>query len=303
MSNNTIRKATPLDLTLLLLLTIIWGSGFIAIKVAVPQTGPVWLAASRVCIGFLVLLPWFFYRGLVLPASRKSWGHLFVISILNVTVPFILISWAELTISAGVTSLLLGFGPLMALIFAHLTTDDDKINRHKLIGLVLGFFGISLIIGGEAFTDLGGETFLAQLAVIGATLCYASSGAMIRKINDVPPVRLASLILGLASIQLVAVGFYYGPPDFTAISFEAWFSILYLGLLPTGLATILRYRLIWSIGASFYTLGLNLIPVVGILLGALILSEKDRSDDLGGPCPYFGWPFCRPKKTKTRQNK
>ncbi|WP_319485377.1 DMT family transporter [uncultured Cohaesibacter sp.] len=273
MANHTIRKPTPLDLSLMLFLTLVWASSFIAIKVAVPETGPVWLAATRVAIGFLVLLPWTLYKGLVMPGSIRSWLNLLVISLLNVSVPFMLISWAELTITAGIASLLLGTGPLLSLIFSHLTTHDDKFNRFKLVGIAFGFFGIMLVVGNEALQSVGTGSVIAMVAVLGASVCYAISGAMIRQVKDIPPTRLATVILGFSSVELIGLGLLDGLPDVAAISGKAWVSLLFLGLLPTGLATILRYRLIWSIGASFFSLGMNLIPVFGVILGAVLLSE------------------------------
>ncbi|WP_319413809.1 DMT family transporter [uncultured Cohaesibacter sp.] len=274
MANHTIRKPTPLDLFLMLFLTLVWASSFIAIKVAVPETGPVWLAAIRVCIGFVVLLPWTLYRGILLPSSAASWINMLIISLLNVSVPFMLISWAELTISAGIASLLLGTGPLLALILSHLTTHDDKFNRFKVIGIILGFSGITLVVGHEALQSVGNGSVIAMIAVLGASLCYAISGAMIRKVKDIPPTRLATLILGFASMELIGLGLLQGLPPLSSISDKAWISLIFLGLLPTGLATILRYRLIWAVGASFFSLGMNLIPVFGVILGALLLSEK-----------------------------
>ena len=268
-----IRKPTPIDLSGMLFLTIVWASSFIAIKVAVPQTGPIWLATMRVCIGFAILLPWTIYRGAILPRTAKSWTTLIIISLLNVTVPFLLISWAELTISAGITSLLLAVGPLFALILSHLTTHDDKINQFKLIGIAFGFTGIALVVGREALQDMRISTILAQIAVLGASLCYAVSGAMIRKVSDLPPTRMATVILGMASIELLTLGFMKGMPDFSALDGNGWTSLLYLGLLPTGIATIMRYRLIRTIGASFFALGMNLIPVFGVIMGAVFLAE------------------------------
>ncbi len=273
MPPNTIRRPTPIDLAGLLFLTIIWSSAFVAIKVAVPHTGPFWLAAIRVCIGFLVLLPWMLYRGLVLPKGAKNWLFLLAVSLLNVSVPFLLISWAELTISAGITSLLLGTGPLLSLILSHLTTHDDKISLPKLIGITFGFTGIALVVGRGALADLGSGHILAQFAVLGASLCYALSGAMIRKITTIPPTRLATIILGMASVELLLLASWNGLPDFTAIDGTSWLSLIYLGLLPTGIATIMRYRMIRTIGASFFSLGMNLIPIFGVLMGAVLLSE------------------------------
>ncbi len=271
--SQAIRKPTALDLASLLFLTFIWSSAFLAIKVAVPQTGPIWLATIRVLIGFVVLLPWMLYRGIILPKGMRNWGLLIFFSLINVTLPFLLISWAELTISAGITSLLLGSGPLLALVLAHFTTQDDKISWPKLLGIAFGFTGVALVVGGQALDDVGDTALLSLLAVLAASFCYALSGALVRKITDIPPTRLATLVLGLCSIQLLALAFHEGLPDFTRIDDKGWFSLIFLGLLPTGVATILRYRLINTIGASFFSLGLNLIPVFGIILGAIVLSE------------------------------
>ena len=273
MMTKSIRKPTPADLASMLFLTIVWASAFIAIKVAVPQTGPVWLATMRTVLGFAVLLPWTLYRGLVLPHTPRSWGMLFLVSIFNVSLPFLLISWAELTISAGITSLLLATGPLLALVLSHVTTHDDKINLNKMIGIACGFSGIALVVGRDALDEVSLGTILSQLAVLGASLCYAISGAMIRKVTDIPPTRMATVILGMASLELLILGILDGVPDFTALSGDAWMSLLYLGVLPTGLATIMRYRLIQTVGASFFSLGMNLIPVFGVILGALLLAE------------------------------
>ncbi|MCV6548335.1 MAG: DMT family transporter, partial [Cohaesibacter sp.] len=217
--------------------------------------------------------PWMLYRGIILPKGAKNWIILLFFSLINVTIPFLLISWAELTISAGVTSLLLGSGPLLALVLAHFTTKDDKISWPKLLGIAFGFSGIALVVGGQALNDVEDTALLALLAVLAASFCYALSGALVRKITDIPPTRLATLVLGLCSLQLLALGLWEGLPNFEKIDAKSWACLIYLGLLPTGLATILRYRLISTVGASFFALGLNLIPVFGVIMGALILSE------------------------------
>ncbi|WP_319529011.1 DMT family transporter [uncultured Cohaesibacter sp.] len=273
MPPHAIRKPTLGDLSILIFLSIVWASSFVAIKVVVHHTGPVWLSAMRVCVGFLVLVPWTLYRGLVLPTSPRTWVFLVGVSLLNTTIPFLLVSWAELSISAGITSLLLATGPFMALILSHLTTDDDKINIYKLLGIVLGFTGIATVVGREAFSDIGHSSLVALFAVLGASFCYGVSGAIIRQINDLPPTRMATIILGLSSIELLALGLYHGLPDFGGIDSEAWMALLYLGVLPTGLATILRYRMIWTVGASYFGLFMNLIPIFGVILGAVLLSE------------------------------
>lgn len=268
-----LRKPTFADYALLLALVLIWASAFLAIKVAVPETGPVWLATIRVLIGFAVLLPFALLRGWQWPDGARQWRFLLAIAFLNVALPFFLISWAELTITAGIASLLMGVGPLFALIASHLFTDDDKFTPLKLLAVMVGFSGILLVVGGDALRGLGGN-LLPQLAALGGSACYVASGILIRKLGNFPPVRLSCLVLMMSSaLLLVPALLFVDMPDFSSISGKTWLLLLYLGLFPTGIAYVLRYRLIQAIGMSAFSLGLNLIPVAGVFMGAVLLGE------------------------------
>lgn len=267
-----IRKPNKLDYSLLLMLVIIWASAFLAIKIVVPETGPLWLAAIRVVIGFIVLLPWALWRGFIWPTQFRQWRLLLAIAALNVAAPFFLISWAELTIDAGIASLLMGVGPFLALVASHFFTEDDKFTPAKLLAVLLGFTGILVVVGADAILGLG-QNLPSQLAALCGSACYVASGILIRRLEGFPPVRLSCLVLGIASIILVTcAGVIDGPPDLS-ISGTAWLFLIYLGLLPTGIGYILRYRLIQTIGVSAFALGLNLIPVFGIAMGAAFLGE------------------------------
>lgn len=267
----TIKHASFPDIALIALTALLWASAFTAIKVAVPETGPFWLAAIRVLIGFAVLLPYALYRGFRLPRSRDMWLLVIGMSLLNVVFPFILISWAELTIDAGVTSLLMGTGPFFALLGSHLLTTDDRLTPHKLIGVSLGFLGILVIVGSDAIGGVG-QNLTAQLACVLGTLCYVGAGLLIRRI-DIPPGRLACLALGISGIVLVLLAIWQDGAPPLDLSSEASISLIYLGLLPTGFAYMLRFYLIRKIGYSTFSIGLNLIPVFGVLLGLVLLGE------------------------------
>ena len=269
---NRIEHATVPDLLLVVLTALIWGSAFTAIKVAVPETGPYWLAASRVTIGFLVLVPYAMWRGFVLPATAWMWFLVALMAVFNVVVPFLLISWAELSIDAGVTSLLMGTGPFFAIIGSHLFTTDDKLTPTKALGVILGFCGVLTIVGFDAFSGLGRSNLLAQIACFLGSMSYVASGLLVRKI-DIPPGRLACLALGISSLCLLIIALLADGMPSPDISAEASFALVYLGLLPTGFAYLLRFYLIRKIGYSTFAIGLNLIPVFGIFLGVLLLGE------------------------------
>ena len=267
-----ITKPSPFDYAMMGLTALVWASAFIAIKVVVPETGPLWLAAWRVVIGFLVLLPYAIWRGIIWPADGRMWLLIAVIAVFNVVIPFFLISWAEKTIDAGVASLLMGTGPFLALIGSHFSTNDDRITAPKMFAVVLGFMGVGLIVGVDAFSGLGGETVLSQLAAMGGALSYVVAGLLVRK-TDMPPVRLGCLVLGMGSAILIALALMFDGWPTMGISALAFWSLIYLGLVPTGLGQILRFVLIKKVGYAAFSLSLNLIPVLGVGLGALLLGE------------------------------
>lgn len=267
-----IREPTRLDLGLMVMTSLMLASGFIAMRVAVPETGPVWLAAIRVGIGFLVLLPYAIWRGMVWPASPTQWMLIAGMALLNVVAPFILIGWASKSVEASVLSLLMGTGPFLALIGSHLMTDDDRLTRRKLLSVLLGFSGIIVLVGPSVFNGLSGNSLMGQLAALGASFCYVAAGLLIRRIA-MPPVRLAGLALAIGSVVLfplaliaegLPTGVYSGP----VIG-----AMVFLGLFPTGLAYILRFSLIRTVGYTRFSLSINLVPVFGVVLGVLILDE------------------------------
>lgn len=267
-----IRAPTRLDLSLMVLTALIWASGFIAIRIAVPETGPVWLAAIRVGIGFLVLLPYAIWRGMVWPESRGQWGLIVGMALLNVVVPFVLIAWAGRTIGAGELSLLMGVGPFLALIGSHFMTDDDRLTARKLVSVLLGFAGIVVLFGPSLAAGLASSSLLAKLATLGASVCYVTAGLLIRRIT-LPPVRLACLALAIGTAALIPLALIAeGLPE-TGLSSPALLSLIYLGVFPTGVAYILRFTLIRTIGYSRFSLSINLIPVFGVALGVIILGE------------------------------
>ncbi|MFN0263879.1 DMT family transporter [Tepidamorphus sp. 3E244] len=270
-SQPAIRAATPLDLSLLVLLAAVWGSAFMAIKIGVVESGAVWLVALRVLIGFLVLLPWALYRGWIWPSTRSEWRLIVALAALNVLIPFFLISWAQSQIPSSTTALLMGVGPLLAMGIAHFTSSDDKFTTRKAVAVTLGFAGVMTVLGFEALHGLGGGILPPAAALI-ASCCYISSGVLVRRIPHIPPVRLSALVLGLASAVFLPFALVtQGPPP--ALSAQALSAIVYLGLFPTGLAYILRYHLVRKIGLSLFAHVGNLIPLFGLAFGVLLLGE------------------------------
>ncbi|MEP3277117.1 MAG: DMT family transporter [Stappiaceae bacterium] len=267
-----IRKPTTLDIAILVFLAAIWGSAFLGTKIAVAEVTPVDIVFIRVAIGFVILLPWCLWRGWLWPVSTRQWLLILVIAGLNVIAPYFLISWAQQTIDAGVTALLMGAGPLLSIIAAHFATHDDKLTAAKLIGVAFGFTGVAIVIGPAAFNKLG-QDLLAQGAALAGNICYVISGLLIRKVEGIQPTRLSALVLGLSTAALIPVIFTMGIPNPALLSTDVLWALLYLGIVPTGLGYLLRYHMIRTVGVGYFALGVNMVPVFGVLLGALFLGE------------------------------
>ena len=272
-SAHGIRPPTRLDFALMIMTSLILASGFIAIRVAVAETGPVWLATIRVGIGFMVLLPYVLWRGVIWPSGAAEWLLVTGMALLNVVVPFMLVAWAGQTIEAGVLSLLMGTGPFLALIGSHLMTDDDRMTPRKVVSVLFGFSGILVLVGPSILTGLAGGPLLAKLAALAASACYVMAGLLIRRIAMAPG-RLAGLALGIGTVCLVPLALTVEglPPQ--SLSMPALGALVYLGLFPTGIAYIMRFALIRAIGYSRFSLSINLVPVFGVALGVVLLGEQ-----------------------------
>ena len=274
-----IRTATPSDMVLLICLAAIYGSAFTAIKIAVPTIGPFGLVVARVVIGFVLLLPFAFMRGWVWPSSSRTWLLLVVLCVFNLLVPIFLISWAQQYLNASLMALIMGAGPFFGLVFSHVATRDDRLTGPKIAGVVMGFLGIALVLGVDAFAGLSGgsmEARLAQAAALLASVCYAGSGILVRQIDDVPPHQMASLVLGLGSIVMLAAIPVLEPgllSLYAALDREALAATIYLGAVTTASAFILRYHLIQTVGMGYFGLSIYLVPVFGVAIAALWLSE------------------------------
>jgi len=268
----SLRTPTRLDIGLMIMTSLMLASGFIAVRFAVPETGPVSLAAIRVGIGFLVLLPYAIWRGMVWPAGAAQWMLIVGMALLNVVVPFILIAWAGKAVEASVLSLLMGTGPFLALIGSHMMTDDDRLTPRKLVSVLLGFSGIMVLVGPSVLSGLAGSSLMGQIAALGASFCYVAAGLLIRRIA-MPPVRLAGLALAIGSVVLIPLALITEGLPTEGYSGPVIGSLIFLGLFPTGIAYILRFSLIRTIGYTRFSLSINLVPVFGVVLGVLILGE------------------------------
>ena len=273
MSHDFIRPK-PLDFVILLVLSIIWGSAFGAIKIAVDSTGPFSLVAVRTLVGFLVLFVFLALSGgLKLDFARLPYRHLLAIGFVGTLLPFFLISWAEQTVDSAVAGLLNGAGPLVTVLGAHFITRDELMTKGRLAGVLLGLVGI-IILMQDGLEKLGTGSLLGQIALVVAFGCYAAGNLMVRGVKLLTPVQLAACSLAFSSLISVPAALWLEAPTPQSWSLEVWGALLWLAVVSTAFAFSLRYVLIRRAGAGFVANVGYLIPIVAVLIGFFFLDER-----------------------------
>ena len=267
-----LRKPNWGDAALLLLIGGVWGSSFLPLKVAIYETGPVMLVFLRSLAALPPLFLFMLWRGARLPDNRFDMSVIFVMSLLNSVVPFLLLSWAGYYVSSGVMALIMGTGPLVTLLVAHFSTTDDRLNGWKLLGVMVGMAGLVVIIGPDA---LGGLTqnLLGDLAVFGAIVCYVCATAMVRKVRSTRIEGIAAANMLISVLVLLPCVVLTAHPDISGYSAPTVYAILYLGVVTTCVGYVLRYAMVVTVGQSFTSLASYIMPIVGVVLGVIFLNE------------------------------
>lgn len=270
-SRHQLRHPGLADFLKIALLGAIWGSAFLAIKLSVHETGPLWLVMIRVAVAFVPIALFTLWRRDSLPPDGREWLIIILMSLLNTVGPFYLISWAELYIPAGVTSLIMGAGPLATLVAAHVTTPDDRFTGNKLAGMLLGLAGLMLVVGPGISQGLGFDA-LAYGAVWLGMLCYVAAGAMIRLVRKTSVAMMTSVNMGVGIVTLTPMLLLAGQP-LAPMSFTGAMAALYLGLVCTGFAYLLRTHITLSVGQTYMSMASYVMPLSGVLLAWAILGE------------------------------
>ena len=268
-----VAQPTRTDWLSVISLGVIWGGAFISISIALEGYGPLTVAALRTALASTALLIVALASGRGLPPwNTKLWGSLFFIGIFSSAIPFFLLSWSQQHVPSAFAGISMAAMPLFVIPLAHVFSDE-KANLRKTLGVCLGFIGAAILIGpGVVSAGKGDFASLARIACIGAAFCYAISSIMTRQCPPIDPILLTGLSLGISAVFLVpAMLIFEGVPQWQAD--RSGFALLYLGLIPTGLAMVLRARIIRSAGSVFMTLVNYQVPIWSMVLGALILSE------------------------------
>ena len=257
-------------------LSVIWGSSFLWIKIAVQELGPFRLVALRLLFGVIGLLIAGRLTKQPLRLSRKQLPAYLVLALFNTALPFTLISWGETRIDSGMASILNGTVPLFTLVIAHFWLQDERITLPRTLGLLIGFGGVAILVGQNFDLEriLEGNA-LGQLAVLAASASYATGLTLTRKrFRGQPPVSQATLVVLLSDLMLwVGALVIESPLRLPSLSLT-WIALLWLGFLGTGLAYLLYFYLINEWGSTRTSVVTYTMPVIGVILGVVFLGES-----------------------------
>ena len=269
---------------LLVTLSVLWGGSFFFVGVAVEALPPLTIVALRVSLAALALLAVLHFAGHKLPTTTKIWRSLIWMGLLNNVIPFTLIVWGQTQIASGLASILNATTPIFTIIAAHFLTKDEKITGNKIIGIIIGFVGVVFMLGHETRGGFG-NSFIAQLALLGAAISYALAGIYGRRFVQfgIKPIVTATGQVATASLLLIPLAFFFDKPMTLRLpGLEIWLAILGLALLSTAVAYILYFRILATAGATNLLLVTLLIPVSAIVLGTTVLGEVlDRNHIIG----------------------
>ena len=274
--------AVPLrDFFWLISLALIWGSSFAAIKVAVETMPSMTMVAVRTLVALIILIPIMIAQGARLPVDLISWKMAVLLGIFGLALPFFLIGWGEQWVDSSQAAILMAVMPIATITLAHFFTKGDSIHWRKLIGIMLGFLGVLVLVGPAALKGFG-EQIWGQLAIAGGAICYAINVIITRNlpaygmlIGRAVMVMICGVLISVPMAILTD-----GSDGLMQASAESLWITLYLGVLPTGLATLIYFHLVERCGASFFSYVNYLNPVFGVIFGALLLAEEINIDAL-----------------------
>lgn len=271
----TIQTPKSIDYIFLILLSTVWGSAFVGIEIALNGFNPFFVAFGRIAVAVLFLLSVVFIKKLSFPQNKNTWYILILLGFLNNALPFYLISWGQQFITPSTASVMLAIGPLIALTLSHYITHDEKFTMLKLVGVILGFLGVFILLGEDFFTG-SKDSFYGKIAMLLAVLGYISSGFLIRKISYINTVVCSTSMFLTATIMMIPILFIVEIEN-SFLDTKALIAIIYLAIIPTALASLLRIKLVQKVGVQFMSQVSYLIPMFAIFWSWLVFNEIANS--------------------------
>lgn len=270
------RTMTPLEWALLLVLSLVWGGSFFFTGIAIEELPPLTITLLRVGLAALILHAVLRAIGRRMPGGRRVWAAFLVMGLVNSALPVSLIAWGQVRIASGLASILAATSPLFGVIVAHAFTRDERMTGNRLAGVLLGFSGVTVMVGPTALGGLGADV-AAQLAVLAAALSSASAsvfGRRFRAMGLTPLVTATGQVTSSTVIMLPLALLIDRPWLLPLPGAPVLAAVVGLAVLSTVLGYLLYFRILATAGATNILLVGFLVPVSAVVLGAAVLGER-----------------------------
>ena len=265
------REAKTTDLLLLLLLGLIWGSSFFNIKIATYSYEPITLALVRVIFASIPLFILCKYKQIKIEAFSQNWKPYATIGLCNITIPFILIAIGTSKINSYLAAMLMSTTPLSGSLLAHFFTKDEKMSFLKSTGILIGFLGVLIIFFDKVLVNE--SNYIYVLITILGSVFYSIGGILTLKLKKKKNENVTTSTTLWSVIFLVPLAFVLESPLDSNPTVQSTLSLLYLGVVATGVAWLIRFRILTINGLVFQTQVAYLIPIFGIFFGYFLMDE------------------------------
>ncbi|WP_160039087.1 DMT family transporter [Paenibacillus sp. USDA918EY] len=261
---------------LLIGISLIWGSQFFLVDLVIGSIPPVTLAAAKALIGAgtLALLHLFGQKKPQTPEAASPWRTFLWIGLLEGVIPFILIGWGQQSISSSMASILMGTIPIFTIVFVKLFVSGETVSAAKWISVIAGMVGIAILSAPDLGSSLHGGSMAGDLALLGASISFAGSLILIKRLPPMSSIKAMRNVLAAASAILVPLAFLLESPFQIALTPQQILAVAILGCFHAGIVYMLYNVLIRQAGATFASLNNYLVPLIGIMLGVSVLGDR-----------------------------
>ena len=265
------KQPTLIDYLLLVLLALIWASAFFNIKIATYSFGPVTIAFLRVFFGAIPVLLLCYYKDIKIEAFSKDWYWFAIIGFINLVAPFFLIAYGVQSVQSNLAAILMSTTPLSSTVLGHFYTKNEKFNFIKTFGILIGFSGIIYLFSDNLL--INENNLVSALLILLGSTCYVVGGVLTLKISKKKNENVTGSILIWATIILIPLVSFIEQPWNSIPRLDSTISVIYLGIVSTGLAWLLRFKILVKNGLIFQSQVSYLIPIFGTILGYIFLEE------------------------------
>jgi len=239
--------------------------------ISVESVDPLSVVFSRVLIAAVILTGVVYIKGQKLPFKRNDWLALMTMSVIGNILPFFLIAWGQLSVNSGIAGMIMAIMPLMTMLLAHYLVVGESLNRYKLIGFLFGISGVAILLG--PVFEGGGRAVFGGIAIFIAATSYAVNTILVRRLPKFTPMVGAAGVMVSASLIMLPIWSVQTTLNLDQLSMRSVGSVIWLGIGPTAIATMILFAVIERAGPTFLSTINYMIPVVAFFAGAYILSE------------------------------